>query len=156
MRSGTFCCSHSSSCFNARLIAFAAASHSNCCSFLSVVMSDNRHTWALVPSRTAESANPKGQGCEDSEAKPVASERNLPCPRSWSAGASEDRGAACDEQNCLKLMRLAMVPLAGLEPARCRHQQILSLPRLPIPPQGQGGADHSGPWRGVNGRPIWW
>jgi hypothetical protein len=32
-----------------------------------------------------------------------------------------------------------VVPLAGLEPARCRHQQILSLPRLPIPPQGQGG-----------------
>ena len=29
-----------------------------------------------------------------------------------------------------------MVPLAGIEPARCRQQQILSLPRLPVPPQG--------------------
>ena len=29
-----------------------------------------------------------------------------------------------------------LVPLAGLEPARCCQQQILSLPRLPIPPQG--------------------
>ena len=35
-----------------------------------------------------------------------------------------------------------VVPLAGLEPARCRHQQILSLPRLPIPPQGQGGGSY--------------
>ena len=25
------------------------------------------------------------------------------------------------------------MPAAGLEPARCCHQQILSLPRLPIP-----------------------
>ena len=29
-----------------------------------------------------------------------------------------------------------MVPLAGLEPARPYGQQILNLPRLPIPPQG--------------------
>jgi hypothetical protein len=29
-----------------------------------------------------------------------------------------------------------LVPLAGLEPARPYGQQILSLPRLPIPPQG--------------------
>ena len=36
-----------------------------------------------------------------------------------------------------------MVPLAGLEPARCCHQQILSLPRLPIPPQGHTGAGRS-------------
>ncbi|CAK0766770.1 protease YdgD [Azospirillaceae bacterium] len=28
-----------------------------------------------------------------------------------------------------------MVPLAGVEPARCYQQQILSLPRLPVPPQ---------------------
>ena len=34
-----------------------------------------------------------------------------------------------------------MVPLAGLEPARVLPQQILNLPRLPIPPQGpQSGA----------------
>ena len=26
-----------------------------------------------------------------------------------------------------------IMPAAGLEPARCCHQQILSLPRLPIP-----------------------
>ena len=30
-----------------------------------------------------------------------------------------------------------MVPLAGLEPARCFHHLILSQARLPIPPQGQ-------------------
>lgn len=29
-----------------------------------------------------------------------------------------------------------MVPLAGIEPARPYEQQILSLPRLPVPPQG--------------------
>ncbi len=29
-----------------------------------------------------------------------------------------------------------MVPLAGIEPARLEGQQILSLPRLPVPPQG--------------------
>ena len=29
-----------------------------------------------------------------------------------------------------------MVPLAGLEPARCFHHLILSQARLPIPPQG--------------------
>src|SRR5262245_45124794 len=31
---------------------------------------------------------------------------------------------------------LGMVPQAGLEPARSCEQQILSLPRLPIPPLG--------------------
>src|SRR6185503_2086864 len=31
----------------------------------------------------------------------------------------------------------ALVPLAGLEPARCCHHLILSQARLPIPPQGQ-------------------
>ena len=30
-----------------------------------------------------------------------------------------------------------LVPLAGLEPARCCHHLILSQARLPIPPQGQ-------------------
>src|SRR5262245_19386608 len=30
-----------------------------------------------------------------------------------------------------------LVPLAGLEPARCFHHLILSQARLPIPPQGQ-------------------
>lgn len=34
-----------------------------------------------------------------------------------------------------------MVPLAGLEPARPCGQQILSLPRLPIPPQGPIATD---------------
>jgi hypothetical protein len=29
-----------------------------------------------------------------------------------------------------------VVPLAGLEPARCCHHLILSQARLPIPPQG--------------------
>ena len=35
--------------------------------------------------------------------------------------------------------RYEMVPLAGLEPARCFHHLILSQARLPIPPQGQPG-----------------
>ena len=33
-----------------------------------------------------------------------------------------------------------LVPLAGFEPARCCHHQILSLARLPVPPQGQSAA----------------
>jgi hypothetical protein len=37
-------------------------------------------------------------------------------------------------RNCLK----SLVPLAGLEPARCFHHLILSQARLPIPPQGHG------------------
>src|SRR5262249_2714296 len=41
-------------------------------------------------------------------------------------------------ENQRQISRNRLVPLAGLEPARCRHQQILSLPRLPIPPQGLG------------------
>src|SRR6185437_11271275 len=59
---------------------------------------------------------------------------------------------------------VGMVPLAGLEPARCFHHLILSQARLPIPPQGPcalgipenkpgahaSGADHSGARRGVN------
>src|SRR5437870_7309881 len=32
--------------------------------------------------------------------------------------------------------RIRLVPLAGLEPARCFHHLILSQARLPIPPQG--------------------
>ena len=41
--------------------------------------------------------------------------------------------------NCLHsdMFSNVMVPLAGLEPAHPCGQQILSLPRLPIPPQGQ-------------------
>src|SRR5438132_9201779 len=35
------------------------------------------------------------------------------------------------------MRRSEVVPPAGLEPARPRGQQILSLPRLPIPPRGQ-------------------
>src|SRR6185295_4218025 len=43
-----------------------------------------------------------------------------------------------------------LVPLAGLEPARCCHHLILSQARLPIPPQGLVG-DHSGEGQPVNG-----
>jgi hypothetical protein len=49
-----------------------------------------------------------------------------------------------------------VVPLAGLEPARCFHHLILSQARLPIPPQGPAGADHTGRPGRVNaemGRP---
>ena len=51
-----------------------------------------------------------------------------------------------DRCKCLILL----VPLAGLEPARCYHHLILSQARLPIPPQGPR-ADYSGRPRGVNG-----
>lgn len=45
-----------------------------------------------------------------------------------------------------------MVPQAGLEPARPRGQQILSLPRLPFRHWGFpiGMRDHSEPRSGVN------
>src|ERR1700751_4063202 len=43
-----------------------------------------------------------------------------------------------------KSPEIKLVPLAGLEPARCLHHLILSQARLPIPPQGQAGADHTG------------
>jgi hypothetical protein len=43
------------------------------------------------------------------------------------AFSEQTRTAANDE----------VVPLAGLEPARCCHHLILSQARLPIPPQGQ-------------------
>ena len=46
-------------------------------------------------------------------------------PRIW-------RSAVCNVREC------ELVPLAGLEPARCCHHLILSQARLPIPPQGQG------------------
>ena len=48
----------------------------------------------------------------------------------------------------------SMVPLAGLEPARCFHHLILSQARLPIPPQGLDPRDHSGEAQGVNGPHI--
>ena len=53
-----------------------------------------------------------------------------------------------------------MVPREGLEPPRPKGQQILSLPRLPIPPQGLAltGAEKDGHHRGapqaVNPRPA--
>src|SRR6185312_7055502 len=51
-------------------------------------------------------------------------------------------------------LRRRLVPLAGVEPARCCHHQILSLARLPVPPQGHhailGGGDHSDARRPVN------
>src|SRR5207244_6447262 len=49
-----------------------------------------------------------------------------------------------------QVRRTNLVPLAGLEPARCFHHLILSQARLPIPPQGLV-RDHSGEVQGVNG-----
>jgi hypothetical protein len=46
-----------------------------------------------------------------------------------------------------------LVPLAGLEPARCFHHLILSQARLPIPPQGPR-ADYSGGRAGVNANAV--
>ena len=47
-----------------------------------------------------------------------------------------------------------VVPLAGIEPARPRGHQILSLARLPIPPQGHIW-DHSHRAHAVNARRRW-
>jgi hypothetical protein len=44
-----------------------------------------------------------------------------------------------------------VVPLAGLEPARCFHHLILSQARLPIPPQGHKSRKYSGGRGPVNG-----
>ena len=49
---------------------------------------------------------------------------------------------------------ILVVPLAGLEPARCFHHLILSQARLPIPPQGQRGVDNSGGVGGVNAQML--
>src|SRR5215813_3173252 len=46
-----------------------------------------------------------------------------------------------------------MVPLAGLEPARCFHHLILSQARLPLPPQGHA-RDHNGRPGGVNAHTL--
>ena len=43
-----------------------------------------------------------------------------------------------------------VVPLAGLEPARVLAHLILSQARLPVPPQGRGGAQYSGGRGAVN------
>src|SRR5262245_45465211 len=53
-----------------------------------------------------------------------------------------------------KSAKSKLVPLAGLEPARCCHHLILSQARLPIPPQGLDRCDHSGEALGVNGPHI--
>jgi hypothetical protein len=48
-------------------------------------------------------------------------------------------GCGSERKTSRKMRRLenGLVPLAGLEPARCCHHLILSQARLPIPPQGQ-------------------
>ena len=57
-----------------------------------------------------------------------------PAPDSASQGETHDR------RSLSRMARMSrtvdMVPLAGLEPARCCHHLILSQARLPIPPQG--------------------
>ncbi len=78
--------------------------------------------------------------------------RILACPGSWRVpdplmdrtsgrsppGNDQDRSGPGGQTD-----RNPMVPQAGLEPARRRRQQILSLPRLPISPLGRRGGDHS-------------
>lgn len=51
-------------------------------------------------------------------------------------GANENRPPK-REAGFRQGMPFELVPLAGVEPARCCHRQILSLLRLPIPPQRQ-------------------
>ena len=75
------------------------------------------------------------------DSPPLASTREG-CTRRLHNGASE------------KSAKSKLVPLAGLEPARCCHHLILSQARLPIPPQGLDRCDHSGEAQGVNGPHI--
>ena len=46
---------------------------------------------------------------------------------------SRYRHFACINLESITIVILSMVPVVGLEPTRPRRQQILSLPRLPIP-----------------------
>src|SRR5689334_11503730 len=70
-------------------------------------------------------------------------------PRARASGVGMDcRGKPGNDEReaerlaCQPKLRCSLVvPLAGIEPARCCHHQILSLARLPVPPQGQ--------WRGL-------
>src|ERR1700741_3531970 len=48
----------------------------------------------------------------------------------------------------IRNLLILLVPLAGLEPARPCGQQILSLPRLPISPQGRASERAIGSSRG--------
>src|SRR5260370_38170887 len=50
--------------------------------------------------------------------------------------------------------RIRLVPLAGLEPARCFHHLILSQARLPIPPQGLEGGIIAANARGSTARAL--
>jgi hypothetical protein len=86
---------------------------------------------------------------------PIRSPPRRPCLRRLPAAGSEsfrpaarqsrvDAGRKSAETSAANLSHVcalkAMVPLAGLEPARCFHHLILSQARLPIPPQGHGVA----------------
>src|SRR5262245_9174623 len=99
-------------------------------------MSDNRHARMLVPpkiGRFIQRHRSRGPPHFEDE-----TERLGMCGAAvdgfW-GGREQKRRAACAANISDSTRPPAMVPLAGLEPARCRHQQILSLPRLPIPPQ---------------------
>jgi hypothetical protein len=61
----------------------------------------------------------------------IWSRRNEGCLLTQCCRVGSRRAAACG----LGIV-VEMVPLAGLEPARCFHHLILSQARLPIPPQG--------------------
>ena len=63
--------------------------------------------------------------------RPAPIERNCTSPTTHEASASLFHCAFHGRSTGIKL-----VPLAGLEPARCRQQQILSLPRLPFRHRG--------------------
>jgi hypothetical protein len=56
-------------------------------------------------------------------------------------GAARPVGCGSKPNTSRKMRRLenGLVPLAGLEPARCCHHLILSQARLPIPAQGLAG-----------------
>ena len=55
---------------------------------------------------------------------------------SRSSARRGDVGEARRQPDRGKSAKTKLVPLAGLEPARCCHHLILSQARLPIPPQG--------------------
>jgi hypothetical protein len=83
------------------------------------------NAWQYVASVVPSSFASQARTSFDSRATPVL-------PKRYNQARRDDRHISKE------LNDFNLVPLAGLEPARCCHHLILSQARLPIPPQGQG------------------
>ena len=65
--------------------------------------------------------------CKQAQPAGFVLQKKIPChKREWTDKIKTEPGTRCAS-------RLSLVPVAGLEPARCRHRWILSPLRLPIP-----------------------